>query len=110
MTRIPSVLKWLLVRRARLLGEIQKTEKRLRGREASLVDELAQLEPRVATLKARLDRIQALGQQHIALLKSRPAALTEKVLSSMEIGDRQKARPKPKAKPKRASPLPSADR
>ena len=39
----------------------------------------------------------------------RLTALAESVLSSMEISDRMKARPKARGKPKQANPLPSAD-
>lgn len=79
MTKIPSALKWLIVRRARLLGEIRKTEKRLCMREASLLEKLGQLEPRVATLKARLDRIRALGERHVALLNNSLSAIDQTI-------------------------------
>lgn len=79
MTKIPSVLKWLIVRRGRLLGEIRKTEKRLQMREASLLEELERLEPRVATLKARLVRIRTLGERQVAVLKSGLSAVDQTI-------------------------------
>jgi hypothetical protein len=60
MIKIPAALKWLLDRRARLLGEIKKVNKRFDIREALLKDEQAVLEKRLATVRSRLARVQAL--------------------------------------------------
>lgn len=56
--------------------------------------------------KAQLRRLIAAGKDSGT---KRLAALAESVLSSMEISDRMKARPKARGKPKQANPLPSAD-
>lgn len=56
--------------------------------------------------RAQLRRLIAAGKESET---KRLASLGEKLLSSMEISDRMKTRPKAKEKPKHANPLPSAD-
>lgn len=60
MIKIPAALKWLLDRRARLLGEIKKVNKRFDIRETLLIEEQATLEKRLETVRSRLARVQAL--------------------------------------------------
>lgn len=40
MVKIPSALKWMMDRRARILGEMKKVERRFDAREAILVKEI----------------------------------------------------------------------
>jgi hypothetical protein len=69
MAKIPSALKWLLTRRARLLGELEKTESRLRRRECDLRTQIADVEARLTTLRRRLKCIQTLRPDHLDLLR-----------------------------------------
>ena len=57
MVKIPSALKWMMNRRARLLGEIKKVEKRFEARESALQKELNRVESRAQTPRSRLLRV-----------------------------------------------------
>jgi len=69
MVKIPSALKWMMDRRARLLGEIKKAEKRFSAREAILAKEIEKVERRLQTLRGRLLTVQSLRPQHLAKLQ-----------------------------------------
>lgn len=69
MTKIPSVLKWMMDRRARILGEVKKAEKRFDARESILVKEIEKLDSRLQTLRMRLNRVQTYRPQHLAQLQ-----------------------------------------
>jgi len=43
MVKIPSALKWMMDRRARILGEMKKVERRFDAREAILVKEIEKI-------------------------------------------------------------------
>ena len=68
MDKIPSALKWMMTRRARVLGEIKKAEKRFDTREALLIKELQQVQAREAKLRSRLQRVQDLRLRHLSHL------------------------------------------
>ena len=75
MVKIPSALKWMMNRRARLLGEIKKVEKRFEARESALQKELNRVESRAQTLRSRLLRVQSLRPQHLAVLQQNLTAI-----------------------------------
>lgn len=75
MIKIPSALKWMLDRRARLLGEIQKTEKRQRHREEALSQAINVIEARLKTLKRRLQVSRTGTPLRLAALKVDLAAI-----------------------------------
>lgn len=66
MVKIPSALKWMMDRRARILGEMKKVERRFDAREAILVKEIEKNQSDLQTQQERLLRVQALRRQHLA--------------------------------------------
>lgn len=75
MVKIPSALKWMMNRQARLLGEIKRVEKRFEARESALQKELNRVESRAQTLRSRLLRVQSLRPQHLAVLQQNLTAI-----------------------------------
>lgn len=55
--RIPSSLKWLVDKRARLLGEINKVEKTIPLSQIELNKKIAEIELRLVRLKSKLDHL-----------------------------------------------------
>lgn len=87
MIKIPSALKWLLDRRARLLGELQKVNKRFDVREALLQNEQGTLEKRLELVKNRLARVQNLRVHVPAQLQSKLKAIDEAILQHNAMVD-----------------------
>jgi hypothetical protein len=69
MVKTPSVLKWMINRRAKLLGEIKKAEKRFDSRVLEIQQELDMIENRAPILRNRLERAQKLRPQTLAALR-----------------------------------------
>lgn len=87
MIKIPSALKWLLDRRARLLGEIKKVNKRFDVREALLQNEQITLEKRLELVKNRLARVQNLRVHVPAQLQSKLKAIDEAIFQHNAMVD-----------------------
>jgi hypothetical protein len=87
MIKIPSALKWLLDRRARLLGELKKVNKRFDVREALLQSEQGTLEKRLELVKNRLARVQNLRVHVPAQLQSKIKAIDEAILQHNAMVD-----------------------
>lgn len=75
MAKTPSVLKWMINRRARLLGEISKAEKRYGAREIELQKEIDFLQARAQRLQDRLVRIKTIRVKHVAVLQQDLASI-----------------------------------
>jgi hypothetical protein len=84
MVKTPSVLKWMINRRAKLLGEIKKTEKRFDSRVLDIQQELNIIERRAPILRNRLDRAQNLRPQILAALRH-DLAVIDSAMSQHEV-------------------------
>ncbi len=75
MVKLPSALKWMLTRRARLLGERQRLEARLPGLVSRIEKELALAERRLSSCKNRLAIAKVHGPGRLKALDADLAAI-----------------------------------
>lgn len=71
--RLQSSLKWLIDRRARLLGEIERIEKKPTYSQAKIIKAITRVEARIAVLKSHLGQLkkqQVEANSHLKALKS----------------------------------------
>ena len=75
MVKIPSALKWMLTRRARLMGERQRLESRLPSLVARLESEIAAMERRLTSCRQRLAIARQYGPERLKTLDVDLAAI-----------------------------------
>lgn len=84
MAKTPSALKWMIDRRARLLGEIKKIEKRYGAREIELQKEIDDLHAQMKIRQKKLARIQSVHSGQIEL-RQRDLASIDNAMGQHQI-------------------------